>query len=360
MICYKGKKIEFSINGSSHSNSLELVVKGLPKNIEISLKKIEEDLTLRNPKLFFNTQRNEKDSFNITKGVVSSKTTGEDVCVSFPNNSYDNKPYIKHDGFLRPSHSDYSQLLLSKQTIPGGGEFSGRMTLPIVFVGSIAKQILELKGIRIVSRIKSVYNLSDKELTEDDYKILLNLTEEERFFPTITKEFKTKSFEMLKNIKEAKDTVGGIIETVVINPASGLGGPGFAGLESKIASAIYGIPAIKGIEFGDGFFLSNKKGSEVADEFYLDNNQIKTKTNHNGGINGGVSNGMPITIKCAIKPVPTIKKPLTSLNYRTQKIETVVFEGDHDVFVGNRAIPSIEGMVAISLLDELLWTKKLT
>ena len=315
MNSYKGKNIEFSITGKSHSNSLELTICGLPKNTIVSLDKIKQNLLLRNPKLFFNTQRNEEDEFNVEGISSTGETISDKIIVSFKNKSFNDKPYKANDGFLRPSHSDYAQLLYSKEIYPGGGEFSGRLTLPLAFIGSIAKQILELKGIFIVSRIKSVYNLSDKELDDESISLLKNLSLEDKKFPVVSKKFKTNCFKLLENIKKENDSVGGVIETVVLNTKPGLGGPLFNGLESKISNLLFGIPAIKGVEFGDGFSFLNKKGSEAEDEFYLDNGTIKTKNNHNGGINGGVSNGMPIIIRTIVKPAPTIKKPLTSLRW---------------------------------------------
>jgi len=342
---YQGKNITINIEGESHSNQIELKISGLKKTkLDFSL--IDLDLKRRNPKLFFNTQRKEEDNYLIESGINNNEIVSDEIKVVFKNNSFNSEAYKEHKGFLRPSHSDYVSLLKYNEIKPGSGSFSGRMTLPLVFAGSICKELLP-KETKIYSRIKSVGKLEDEEL---DLNKISNL---DPYFPVQTEEFKNKSFNLLKDCVINKDSLGGVIEIVVINPPSSLGDNLFDSLEGKISRLLFGIPAVKGIEFGDGFDISKKYGSEVLDKFVLSNDKIITAANHNGGINGGISNGMPIIIRVAIKPTPTIGKPLESLNYITKKEETVTFAGDHDSFIANRAIPAIEGLIAFALLDEL-------
>lgn len=342
----KENVIKIKINGKSHSKKISLELHNFPKT-NINYEEIKKELKKRNPKFFFNTQRNEEDEFEIVKN------NDKLIKIVFKNKDANKKPYIQNEGFLRPNQSDYAQYLKYNKRESGGGEFSGRMTLPIVFAGMIAKQKLKEKNILIHSQIKRIGKLEDKEI---DFS--KNQKAIDELFPVSSKEFKKQVFDYLKNIQKENDSVGGMIETTILNVCPGLGGAYFNRLESELSKAIFSIPSIKGVEFGEGVEFAFKKGSEVQDVFILENDIVKTKTNHCGGINGGVSNGMPIIIKSSFKPVPTIKKEMTSLNYLTKKDEKVIFKGNHDCFIGNRIIPAIEGMIAIALLDRILYENK--
>lgn len=348
---FNGKHISFSFSGESHSPEIKLSICGIDKK-DISVDYIKKQLKRRNPGLFFNSQRNEEDEFVI----LNNKIENNQICVVFKNTNFEKKDYNDNEGFLRPSHSDYTQLLTKGFVSSGGGEFSGRMTLPMVFVGSIAKHLLEKKNIFILSRIRSLGEIEEKnnDYCLENYK---NKTEENPFFPTLSNKFKESCFNLLKQTKENKDSLGGVVETVIFNSPCAIGGVFDDSLESQISKMIFSIPGVKGVSFGDGFDITTKKGSESMDAFVLDNKTIKTKENHNGGINGGFTNGMPIIVNTAIKPTPTIKKPIKSLNYLTNKEQTVEFKGNYDVCFVNRAIPAIEGLVALVLLD-LLYDKE--
>ena len=351
---FKGKKITLEMVGGSHDEKITLTIKGLPQNQKLDENKIKKELEKRKSELFFNTPRKEEDKYIIKKGIKNYTITENEIVVEFYNNKQNSSTYINQKGFLRPNHADYTNLLLNNEVVPGGGEYSGRMTLPMCFVGSIAKQILENKHkTTIKSRIASVYNLKDKKLTQNNMILLKNI--EENNFPCLTEKFKEKALELIKNTKEEKDSVGGTIETVVFNPPKGVGNPLFDGLDNYISHLIFSIPAVKGIEFGDGFVLASKKGSEIQDSFYKEGDTIKTKENHMGGINGGVSNGMPIIVRTAIKPTPTIEKPTTSYDYIEKIEKTIEFKSMHDCFIANRAIPAIEGMIAFAILDLEKW-----
>lgn len=348
---FNGKKIKLEIIGGSHDPKITLKINGIPENQEILENEIKKEIERRKPSLFFNTPRHEEDKYTIIQGIKDNKTESKETIVEFLNKKQNSSTYTKHNGFLRPGQADYANLLLNKKTIPGSGELSGRTTLPMCFVGSVSKQILNKKYNTIIkSRILSVGNLKDALLTDENINDLLNIEDDK--FPTLNKKFKEQSFSLLKKAKEEKDSLGGVIETVVFNAKPGIGKPLFDGLDNYISRLIFSIPGVKGVEFGDGFEISNKKGSEVIDAYFADpKNTIKTKENHNGGICAGVSNGMPIIIRTAIKPTPTIGKPVTSYNYLEKTEQTVAVEGEHDTFIANRAIPAIEGMIALAILD---------
>ena len=348
---FEGKKIKLEITGGSHDPKTTLKISGIPENQEISENEIKKEIQRRKSSLFFNTPRQEDDEYTITQGIKNNKTDAKEIVVEFLNKKQNSSTYTKHNGFLRPGQADYANLLLNKKTIPGSGEFSGRMTLPMCFVGAISKQILNKKYKTVIkSRILSVENLKDTPLTNKNINEFLNIEEDN--FSTLNEEFKKQCFSLLKNAKEEKDSLGGVVDTVVFNTKPGIGKPLFDGLDNYISRLIFAVPGVKGIEFGDGFEISKKKGSEVLDVFFADQtNTIKTKENHNGGICAGVSNGMPIIIRTALKPTPTIGKPVTSYNYLEKAEQTVSFEGEHDTFIANRAIPAIEGMIALAILD---------
>ncbi len=348
---FNGKHISFSFDGESHSSEINLSIRGIDKK-DISVDYIKKQLKRRNPGLFFNSQRSEDDDFTI----LNSKKEDNQICVVFKNTNFEKKDYNDNKGFLRPSHSDYTQLLIKGFVSSGGGEFSGRLTLPIVFVGSIAKYLLEKRNIFILSRIRLLGKIEEinNDYCLENYK---NKTEASPFFPTMSNDFLENCFNLLKQTKENKDSIGGVVETVVFNSPRAIGGVFDDSLESQISKVIFSIPGVKGVSFGDGFDIATKKGSEAMDAFVLDEGAIKTKENHNGGINGGFTNGMPIIINTAIKPTPTIKKPIKSLNYLTNKEQTVEFKGNYDVCFVNRAIPAIEGLVAFVLLD-LIYDKE--
>ncbi|MCB9498464.1 MAG: chorismate synthase [Bacillales bacterium] len=356
-----GKNIVVSFSGESHSEKITTFIDGIKKGTAVSIEKIQKDLEARNPKLFFNSQRQENDKIVLVSGISSGKATGEIIVCDVYNEYVDKKDYEKHEGFLRPSHADYTRLVKNRQNpSSGGGASSGRMTIPVVIAGSIAKQILLSKGVFIISHIQSVYNISEENFTLENLGNFLQNKEKDLFFPTISSSFHENCFNLLKTIQKEKDSVGGKIETAILNLSPGVGEPFFNSLESEISRMLFSIPAVKAVEFGDGVEFVNKKGSEVEDSFYFDNKtqKIRTKENHNGGINGGISNGMPIIIKTSIKPVPTIKKPITSYNYLKKTQETVEFSGNYDVFVGNRAIPAVEGVIALAVLDSLYEEEK--
>jgi len=351
-IKYKGKILSFEIIGESHSKEILIKTKGYPKT-KISLLDIDKELEIRNAKEFFNTQRKESDKYEIISGIKNEKIIKNNFTIKFYNEDANKENYKKNDGFLRPNQSDYSQLLKTKEIRTGAGEFSGRMTLPIVFVGTVARTILKEKGIEIASRIKEVLNLKDNDF--DDVEEVFNI--QNKNFPTLTEEFKNGVYNLLENIKNEGDAVGSKTETIIKGLRPGIGNAYFERMESKISKMIFSIPTIKALEFGLGTEFVNHKSSKVQDKFILEET-IKTKTNNCGGINGGVTNGMPIVLTTTSKPIATIAKPITSLNYKNKKQETVEYKGNHDVFIGNRIIPVIESVIAIGILDELLYEER--
>lgn len=254
---------------------------------------------------------------------------------------------------MRPGHGDYPGFVKYKgfNDYRGGGHFSGRITAPLVFAGAICKQILRKSGIEIVAHIKSIGDMEDKSFLDCDLdKLFINSLKYEEF-PLIKKNLEEKMKNEILSARKEGDSVGGIIECMVLGIKAGIGSPFFDSVESTLAHLIFSVPAVKGVEFGMGFDISKMKGSKSNDEYYLKEGKVKTKTNNNGGIIGGITNGMPIIFRVAIKPTPSVYKEQNSINISTMEETTLQIEGRHDPCIVQRAVPVIEGVSAVGILD---------
>lgn len=350
-----GNKLKVSLFGESHGEAIGVVIDGLPSGIELNLNYIKSQMLRRSPgQNNISTSRKENDSFNILSGFFENKTTGTPLCALIINEDTKSKDYNELKTKMRPGHSDYTGYIKYQghNDYRGGGHFSGRLTAPLLFAGSIAMQILESKNIFIGSRIKSIYDIIDNtklEMNENEIKNLRNMD-----FPVINEQKQNQMQAAIINAKEEGNSLGGIIETYVINVPAGYGEPFFDSVESKISHLIFSIPAVKGIEFGEGFNISKLTGKEANDEFVINNNKIITKTNNNGGILGGITNGMPVVFCTAIKPTASIS--ITQNTVDISKMENAILSvhGRHDPCIVPRALPVIEGAAALVILDLML------
>lgn len=352
-----GNKIKISLFGESHGKSVGVVVEGLPCGFEIDMEELLLCMERRKPKSDdFSTKRNESDEFTILSGVFKGKTTGSPLCALINNNDVNSDSYIKVENTPRPGHADYTSYVKYQgfADIRGGGHQSGRLTAPLVLAGGICKQILKSKGIYLCSHIYSIDNIYDTPLDKLNFnsqyyeKLRLNS------FPVLNDEAERKMKRAISYIKKHGDSIGGILECGVYGIPAGVGEPIFEGLESVISSIIFSIPAVKGIEFGSGFEVSNLRGSENNDEFYYSDSSVKTKTNNCGGILGGVSNGMPIIFKAAIKPTPSISLEQNTVNLLTKENCKINISGRHDACIVPRACEAVEATCAIAILDMLM------
>jgi len=352
-----GNKLKVSIFGESHGVGIGITIDGLPSGIEINMEDVMREMARRAPgKSNLSTARKEADSPEVLSGVFEGKTTGTPLCAVIRNADMHSKDYGKLKDLMRPGHADYPGFVRYNgfNDYRGGGHFSGRITAPLVFAGAICKQVLELRGINIGSHVKSIGNIQDKSF----YEVELNkeLLEELKVkeLPLLTPE---KEEEMRNTILEAKkdqDSVGGTIECTVLGIDAGIGNPFFDSVESTLAHLMFSVPAIKGIEFGKGFSMSERRGSECNDEYYYDGNKVKTYTNNNGGITGGITNGMPILFKVGIKPTPSISKTQRTIDIAEDKGADLEIQGRHDPCIVQRAVPVIEAVTAIGILDLIL------
>lgn len=350
---FYGKKLKIQIFGGSHDKEIGTEISGL-KGEKVDLVALQEFVDRRKAKKSaYSTNRLEQDKVEIVKGVKNGVIKGK-VRAVIKNNCQNSKDYSNLIKTPRPSHADFVAYSKYKDTFDyrGGGKFSGRLTAPMTIAGGIAKQILLKKGITInayISKIGAIDGASYKDT--DIEKVDLNLLDKE--FPLLDD---AKKEQMLKQIEDAKndlDSVGGVIECVVKGVPVGAGEYMFDSLEGVISKLMFAVPAVKGIEFGTGFDLAGMKGSTANDSFYYDGEIVKTKTNNNGGINGGLANGMPITFRVVIKPTPSIYKEQDTVDLVTKQNAKIKIEGRHDACITPRAVPVVEAVTAIAILDSL-------
>lgn len=354
-----GQRIKFSIFGESHGKGIGITIDGLPPGINLNLEEIKFEMGRRAPgKNEFSTSRNEMDSFEILSGYFDNHTTGTPLCAVIWNKDQHSKDYNQLKNTLRPGHADYTGYIKYKSfnDYRGGGHFSGRLTASLVFAGAVAKQILAQRNIFIGSHIYQIGNIID--IPFDKVNISPNCLKElnKSTFPVLNKQ---KSEEMKNLILEAKkdlDSVGGVIEAAAVNLPAGLGSPFFDSVESTLAHLLFSIPAVKGVEFGTGFEISKLKGSEANDEFYIENEEIKTRTNNNGGILGGITNGMPLIFRTAFKPTSSIGKVQKTVDILKKENTELEVKGRHDPCIVQRAVPVVEAVTAMAILD-LLYSK---
>ncbi len=348
---WRGKRIQIEIFGSSHSKEIGTVLKNYPSE-SFDKDKLQKFLNRRKPTyspIF--TARKESD-VPVFSGLKEGEILSKTVKAVIKNEDVKKSDYADLYAIPRPSHADLSAYYrFGRLDFSGGGEFSGRMTAPLCVAGGIAKQLLEKRGVFVHAYLSKAGNVKAKSFKTDSVTPSDFVDYEERPFPSLNNES-----ELICEIEKAKaegDSVGGIIECVVFGMKKGVGDSLFGGMEGKISTLIYAIPAVKGVSFGGGFSLAEKRGSEANDQIYVENGEIFTKTNNSGGINGGITDGMPITISVAVKPTPSIEKEQNSVSLLTKENVKIKIKGRHDACVAVRAVPAVESAVSIALLDEL-------
>lgn len=352
-----GNSIKLSVFGESHSNGIGGVIDNLPPGIKIDMEEIAFELKRRQTgSSALATARKEPDIPEILSGVVNGYTTGTPLAFVIYNSDQHSKDYDNLKTTARPSHADYTGYLRYKgfNDHRGGGHFSGRLTAPIVFAGAIAKSALREKGIYTVSRIKSIMDVEDSAL---DLSLMTPEKADEMkklIIPTVDELARRRMEEKVLGLKAMGDSAGGVIECAIMNMEKGIGNPIFDAFESRLASLIFSVPAVKGLEFGRGFDVTKLSGSVANDTLYTDGESIFTKTNNDGGINGGITNGMPIVFRTAIKPTASISKEQDSVNFVDKTNEKLVIHGRHDACICVRAVSVIDACAALCAFDYLV------
>ena len=343
-----GNKLRVQLFGQSHSRGLGVVVDGLPAGEEIDLERVNEFLRRRmGGRNSYSTKRAETDLPEILSGLVAGKTCGAPLCATFENADTRGSDYDEMRAVPRPSHSDYAAFVKHSghNDVSGGGHFSGRLTLPLCFAGAICLQLLERRGVRVDAHIYSIGDIPDEPFGE---------TPVDGDFPTVSRSAGGKMILAIEAAAAEGDSLGGIVECGVWGLPAGLGGPIFDNIESRLAYGIFAIPAVKGVEFGAGFGASAMRGSRYNDPFRMDRGRVVTKTNNSGGVLGGISNGMPVLLRAAFKPTPSISVPQESVNLVTGQDVTLNVKGRHDPCIVPRAVPCVIATTAITIFDIVL------
>ena len=357
-----GKNYKISLFGESHGKALGVNIDGIPAGTELDLEFIKEEMKRRAPgRSKLTTPRVEKDEFEILSGFVDGKTTGTPLAMIVRNNDQRSKDYSELKIKPRPGHADWSGMNRYDgfNDIRGSGHFSGRITTSIVFAGAIAKQILKNQGINIAAHIKSLYDIEERDFEESDITEKNIQRFREMVLPALFDETAEKMEKAILSAREEENSLGGVIELMVTGLKSGVGDPFFESIESEISRMIFSIPATKGIEFGAGFGITKMTGFEANDEMYFDENgNVKSYTNNNGGIIGGITTGMPISFKVAIKPTASISKAQKTVNLETKQEDILEVRGRHDPVIVPRAVVVLECATAIVILDRILEAKK--
>lgn len=353
-----GNQLHISIFGQSHSKAIGVVIDGLPAGEMINLQAVEHFMTRRAPgQNSLTTPRKEADTPIILSGIVDGRTCGAPVCVEIENSDIRSKDYENIRDVPRPMQADYPAFVKTGgfNDIRGGGQYSGRLTAPLCFAGAVCMQLLENRGVKIAAHIASIADVNDQLFDPVNVNAdILNLLST-KAFPVLNDQVGKLMQIRIGAAREEKDSVGGTVECCAVGYPAGFGDPMFDGIENHLAQAVFGIPAVKGVEFGAGFSASRMPGSEHNDPFYYSaEGVIKTRTNHHGGILGGMSTGMPILMRIAFKPTPSIGKEQDSVSLSQKKNTKLVIEGRHDPCVVLRAVPAVEAAMAIGLLDYLL------
>ncbi len=351
------RRLTLSIFGASHAPAIGMTLEGVPAGEEIDLEALQAFLTRRAPgKHPWETPRKEEDKAEFLSGLLDGRTTGDPITAIIRNENTRSGDYESLRDIPRPGHADYTAFVKYRgfQDVRGGGHFSGRLTAPLCIAGGICLQLLEKRGITIGAHIAAVGGIEDALFHPVNLTAQTLLDLQKSPFPTLDNEAGEAMKKAILEVKAQGDSLGGRIECAALGLPPGLGGPIFDGMENQIAGLIFGIPAVKGIEFGAGFAVSHMRGSENNDPFYYDGDRVKTRSNHHGGILGGITSGMPLLFRAAVKPTPSIARPQESVSLAQKESRSLEIKGRHDPCIVPRALPCMEAAAAMAIYDALL------
>lgn len=346
-----GKNIIINLFGESHQEEIGIVINNLPAGLLIDFDLIDKELLKRRPKSEISTNRVESDQYKVISGLFNNKTTGAPLTFIIKNKDIISKDY--NPDLLRPSHSDYTAYMKYNafNDYRGSGHFSGRLTAPLVILGAISRQILLSKNIKVASHILSIKDRYEESFLDIDisYDLLDKLLSSD--FPVLDNKKENEFKNVILEVKNKQDSVGGVIETCILGLDPGYGEPFFDSVESIISHLIFSIPGIKGISFGSGFDISKMEGSKANDSFTIKDNKVVTTSNNSGGILGGITNGMPVVFKTAVKPTSSIGKKQDTVNIKTMTNETISLKGRHDPAIIHRVIHVVNALTNYAVLE---------
>lgn len=352
-----GNLLKISIFGGSHTEAIGAVIDGLPAGETIDFDKVMVQMARRAPGNDKTaTTRKEADVPQVVCGISDEGIlSGDPVCALIHNTSQRSKDYSGLKINPRPGHADFTAYMKYKgcNDVRGGGHFSGRLTAPLVFAGALCRQVLERHGIVIGAHVYAIGKVKDDSFgTKIDPAVLNRLSD--TYFPALSERAKEEMYDAVEQARLNCDSIGGIVECAVTGLPVGLGSPMFDGVENVISSIVFGIPAVKGIEFGSGFAGTEMRGSENNDAFYYDGETVKTRTNNSGGILGGITNGMPLVFRTAMKPTPSIATQQQTVNLQEKQDSQLAITGRHDPCIVPRAVPAVEAAAAVAVTELLL------
>lgn len=347
-----GNSVSLTIFGESHGMEIGAVLDGLAPGIKIDRDFIACQMEKRSAKGEISTSRKEADEVVISSGVFEGVTTGTPICFVVKNNNTKSCDYEETRNLARPGHADFTANCKYHgfEDYRGGGHFSGRVTAAIVAAGAVAIDALKAKGIHIGTHIKRCAGISDRDFMDVTSDVLAL---EKADFAVLENEAAEKMKQAILDAANDKDSVGGILETAIVGLPAGVGEPWFDTFEGVVSHILFSIPSVKGVQFGKGFDMADMRGSEANDEFEIKENNIVTKTNNNGGINGGITNGMPVVLSCAVKPTPSIYKPQNTVDFINKQNKKLEITGRHDPAIIHRARVVVDSAVALAVCDML-------
>ncbi len=345
-----GQSVSLSVFGESHGSCVGALLSGMAPGIGVDEEYIKARLALRRGIDGISTARREEDAFEIKSGVFEGKTTGTPICITVPNGDTRSRDYAKTRFLARPSHADYTAFAKyhGYEDYRGGGHFSGRITAGVVAAGAIAQSALEGIGVLIGTHVKRCAGVDDAPFC--DFPAEIKALEGSAFGVIDGARGEAMKDAILKAAAEG-DSVGGVLETAIYGLPAGIGEPWFDSLESVLAHALFSIPAVKGVEFGAGFALADMRGSEANDAFFAEDGAVRTRTNNSGGINGGISNGMPLVVRCAVRPTPSIYKEQQTVDISTGENARLLINGRHDPAIVHRARVVADSLAAVAVCD---------
>lgn len=351
-----GKLLKISVFGQSHGRAIGVNIDGLPAGEAIDAQELQRFLDRRAPgRNAQSTARKEADRPIFLSGVENGVTCGSPLCAIIENSDQHSSDYDELRDKPRPGHADYTAFLKwgGQADMRGGGHFSGRLTAPLCIAGGIAKQILARRGVHVGAHLAAVGRLEDEAFPLRPTPALFDAVAA-KAFPTLDDEAGARMQSLIADARQSGDSVGGIVECAAVGVPAGLGDPMFDGVENRLAAALFGIPAVKGVEFGAGFAAAALLGSQNNDPFTLEDGKIATTQNNAGGILGGITTGMPLTLRLALKPTPSISRPQQTVSLSTGEPAQLQIRGRHDPCIAHRAVPVVEAVTAAVLLDILL------
>lgn len=352
-----GNKLRVTVFGQSHASAIGCVIDGLPAGFRPDMDRVYTFMARRAPgRTAWSTPRQESDIPEIVSGLVEGRTCGAPVCAVIPNSDQHSRDYSGLKRTPRPSHADYPALVKygDSYDVRGGGQFSGRLTAPLCFAGALALQLLERQGVTMAAHISQIGKIFDAvpDFAGVDQAMLRELANKE--FPVFRD---SAGFAMRQTIEEARlaaDSVGGVIRCFAVGLPAGVGEPMFGGVENRLAAALFGIPAVRGISFGDGFAAAGMQGSQHNDPFVMDGERVATRTNHAGGVLGGITSGMPLVVNVAVKPTASIAQAQDTVDLQRKENTSLTIHGRHDPCIVPRAVPVVEAVTALTILDMIL------